>query len=199
MKHPLKAASAPVSLCVNTYGTSHVGELTDAEIAARVEKIFDMRPYAIEQRLKLRCGPPITNLPVGLTWSMKSPSSIAAISAGRVSFIRGMRMSRTSRRIMSSMRQPRRRACRKRPSGSRRPGYDVRLCHQRNTALHTPDARSEPRPARPRLPQQGSWLYGVRHTQPNGQPSTGPCPSSAILSIAKRLPTAMWAALRARW
>jgi len=43
-----------VSLCVNTYGTSHVGELTDAEIAARVEKIFDMRPYAIEQRLKLR-------------------------------------------------------------------------------------------------------------------------------------------------
>ena len=46
--------AAPVSLCVNTYGTSHVGELTDAEIAARVEKIFDMRPYAIEQRLKLR-------------------------------------------------------------------------------------------------------------------------------------------------
>ena len=43
----------PVSINVNTYGTSHTG-LSDAEIAERTAKIFDMRPYAIEQRLKLR-------------------------------------------------------------------------------------------------------------------------------------------------
>ena len=43
----------PVSLYVNTRGTGHVS-MTDTEIAERVEKIFDMRPYAIEQRLKLR-------------------------------------------------------------------------------------------------------------------------------------------------
>ncbi|MCF0160380.1 MAG: methionine adenosyltransferase domain-containing protein, partial [Bacteroidaceae bacterium] len=43
----------PVSICVNTYGSAHVN-LTDGEIAARVKKLFDLRPYAIEKRLKLR-------------------------------------------------------------------------------------------------------------------------------------------------
>lgn len=43
----------PVSVCVNTYSTSHVEE-SDAEIAKKVSEIFDMRPYAIERRLKLR-------------------------------------------------------------------------------------------------------------------------------------------------
>ena len=43
----------PVSLYINTYGKSRV-DISDAEIAERVLKIFDMRPYAIEQRLKLR-------------------------------------------------------------------------------------------------------------------------------------------------
>ena len=43
----------PVSLCVNTYGTSHV-DMSDAEIAAKINEIFDMRPNAIERRLKLR-------------------------------------------------------------------------------------------------------------------------------------------------
>ncbi len=43
----------PVNIFIDTYGTSHVS-MTDTEIAERVEKIFDMRPYAIEQRLKLR-------------------------------------------------------------------------------------------------------------------------------------------------
>ena len=43
----------PVSLCVNTYGTAHVS-LTDAEISAKVSRVFDMTPYAIEHRLKLR-------------------------------------------------------------------------------------------------------------------------------------------------
>jgi len=43
----------PCGLFVNTYGTAKVN-LTDGQIAKIVEKIFDMRPYAIEQRLKLR-------------------------------------------------------------------------------------------------------------------------------------------------
>ncbi len=43
----------PVSLFVNTYGTSHVA-LSDAEIACEIAKIFDLRPKAIEERLKLR-------------------------------------------------------------------------------------------------------------------------------------------------
>lgn len=43
----------PVSLCVNTNGTAKVS-LTDAEISELVSKIFDMRPAAIERRLKLR-------------------------------------------------------------------------------------------------------------------------------------------------
>lgn len=43
----------PTGIFVNTYGTSHVG-MTDGEIARKVSAIFDMRPYAIETRLKLR-------------------------------------------------------------------------------------------------------------------------------------------------
>ncbi|MBX2951257.1 MAG: methionine adenosyltransferase [Leadbetterella sp.] len=43
----------PCGVFVNTYGTAKVN-LTDGEIARLVEKIFDLRPYAIEQRLKLR-------------------------------------------------------------------------------------------------------------------------------------------------
>ncbi len=43
----------PTSINVNTYGTSKVN-LTDGEISKIVEGIFDMRPYFIEQRLKLR-------------------------------------------------------------------------------------------------------------------------------------------------
>ena len=43
----------PVSLCVNTNGTAKVN-MTDAEISEKVSKIFDMRPAAIEKRLKLR-------------------------------------------------------------------------------------------------------------------------------------------------
>lgn len=45
--------SKPTSIYVNTYGTAKV-EMTDGEIAKKVEGIFDMRPYFIEQRLKLR-------------------------------------------------------------------------------------------------------------------------------------------------
>ena len=43
----------PVGLYVNTFGTSKV-KLNDGEIAKLVERIFDMRPYFIEQRFNLR-------------------------------------------------------------------------------------------------------------------------------------------------
>lgn len=43
----------PMNIYVNTYGKSNLN-LTDGEIARKVEKLFDMRPKAIEQRLKLR-------------------------------------------------------------------------------------------------------------------------------------------------
>lgn len=43
----------PTSINVNTYGTAKVN-MTDGEISKVVETIFDMRPYFIEQRLKLR-------------------------------------------------------------------------------------------------------------------------------------------------
>ncbi|TDS10863.1 methionine adenosyltransferase [Maribacter caenipelagi] len=43
----------PTSIYVDTYGTSKVG-LSDGEIARKVAELFDMRPFAIEDRLKLR-------------------------------------------------------------------------------------------------------------------------------------------------
>ena len=43
----------PMGLYVNTYGTSKV-DMTDGDIAQKIGQIFDMRPYFIEQRLKLR-------------------------------------------------------------------------------------------------------------------------------------------------
>jgi S-adenosylmethionine synthetase len=43
----------PTNIYINTNGSALV-KMTDSEIADRVVKIFDMRPYAIEQRLKLR-------------------------------------------------------------------------------------------------------------------------------------------------
>jgi len=43
----------PMNMYINTYGTAQVN-LSDGEIAAKIEKLFDMRPKAIEERLKLR-------------------------------------------------------------------------------------------------------------------------------------------------
>jgi S-adenosylmethionine synthetase len=43
----------PTSVNVNTFGTAQV-DMTDGEIADLVAEIFDLRPYFIEQRLKLR-------------------------------------------------------------------------------------------------------------------------------------------------
>ena len=43
----------PVGVFVNSYGTSK-GKLSDGEIAKKIEDIFDLRPAAIEDRLKLR-------------------------------------------------------------------------------------------------------------------------------------------------
>ncbi len=45
--------AAPTNIYINTYGTGKVG-LSDSAIADKVAEVFDMRPYAIEQRLKLR-------------------------------------------------------------------------------------------------------------------------------------------------
>lgn len=43
----------PMGIYINTYGTSKVN-MSDGEIAKKVAEIFDLRPFAIEQRLKLR-------------------------------------------------------------------------------------------------------------------------------------------------
>ena len=43
----------PVGLYVNTYGSAHVA-LTDGEIAARVKRLVDLRPYAIVERFGLK-------------------------------------------------------------------------------------------------------------------------------------------------
>ncbi|MEG0927656.1 MULTISPECIES: methionine adenosyltransferase [Chryseobacterium] len=43
----------PCGLYINTYGTAKV-DLHDGDIAKKVSTIFDLRPYAIEQNLKLR-------------------------------------------------------------------------------------------------------------------------------------------------
>ncbi|MEA3461639.1 MAG: methionine adenosyltransferase [Bacteroidota bacterium] len=43
----------PIGVFVNTYGKSNV-DLTDGEIASKIEDIYDLRPAAIEQGLKLR-------------------------------------------------------------------------------------------------------------------------------------------------
>ena len=43
----------PMGLYVNTYGTSKVN-MTDGDVAKKLAEIFDMRPYAIEQRFALR-------------------------------------------------------------------------------------------------------------------------------------------------
>jgi len=42
-----------MGIYINTYGTAKVAK-SDGEIAKIVESLFDMRPYFIEQRLKLR-------------------------------------------------------------------------------------------------------------------------------------------------
>jgi len=43
----------PMNIYVNTYGRSHV-QLSDGEIAKKIEQLFDLRPKAIERSLKLR-------------------------------------------------------------------------------------------------------------------------------------------------
>ena len=43
----------PINIYVNTYGRSHVN-MSDGEIARKIDELFDLRPKAIEDRLKLR-------------------------------------------------------------------------------------------------------------------------------------------------
>ena len=43
----------PTSINIDTFGTSKI-DLSDQQIGLKVASVFDMRPYAIEERLKLR-------------------------------------------------------------------------------------------------------------------------------------------------
>ena len=43
----------PINIFVDTYGRSHVN-MSDGEIARKIDELFDLRPKAIEDRLKLR-------------------------------------------------------------------------------------------------------------------------------------------------
>ncbi|MEG2151541.1 MAG: methionine adenosyltransferase domain-containing protein, partial [Bacteroidaceae bacterium] len=43
----------PINIYVDTYGRSNV-KMSDGEIAKKIDEIFDLRPKAIEERLKLR-------------------------------------------------------------------------------------------------------------------------------------------------
>jgi S-adenosylmethionine synthetase len=43
----------PVNIYVNTYGTAKV-QMSDSQIAEKIVSLFDLRPFAIEERLKLR-------------------------------------------------------------------------------------------------------------------------------------------------
>src|SRR5690606_33759978 len=43
----------PIGIYVNSYGTAKV-DFTDGEIARKIHELFDMTPYGIEKRLKLR-------------------------------------------------------------------------------------------------------------------------------------------------
>lgn len=45
--------ASPTSININTYGTAKI-KMTDGEISKKILEIFDMRPYFIEKRLKLR-------------------------------------------------------------------------------------------------------------------------------------------------
>ena len=55
-----------MNIFINTYGKSNVN-LTDSQIADKVSQIFDMRPKAIEERLKLRN--PIYETERMVTWT----------------------------------------------------------------------------------------------------------------------------------
>ena len=55
-----------MGIFIDTYGTANV-DMTDGEIAAKVSEVFDMRPYAIETRLKLR-NPMYTETQHMVTW-----------------------------------------------------------------------------------------------------------------------------------
>ena len=49
----LIGVAKPMNIFVDTYGTAKVN-MHDGDIAKKIEKLFDMRPYGIESRLKLR-------------------------------------------------------------------------------------------------------------------------------------------------
>ncbi|WP_350292861.1 methionine adenosyltransferase [uncultured Croceitalea sp.] len=66
----------PTSIFVDSYGTAKV-TMTDGEIAEKVAKLFDMRPFAIEERLKLRN--PIYLETAAYGHMGKSPSTVTKV------------------------------------------------------------------------------------------------------------------------
>ena len=70
----------PISIYVDTYGKSHVG-LTDGEIARRISRLFDLRPKAIERRLKLRA--PIYEETAAYGHMGRTPRTVVKTFAGR--------------------------------------------------------------------------------------------------------------------
>ena len=52
-RHTCQTRPRPINIFVDTYGRSHVN-MTDGEIARVIDQLFDLRPKAIEERLKLR-------------------------------------------------------------------------------------------------------------------------------------------------
>lgn len=60
----------PVNIYVNTYGRSRVG-VSDAEIAQKISELFDLRPKAIEQTLKLR-QPMYLETALTVTWDART-------------------------------------------------------------------------------------------------------------------------------
>ena len=70
----------PISIYVNTYGKGRLA-LSDGEIARKVGEIFDLRPHAIEQRLKLR--KPIYEEPARYDHMGHQPRLVKRIVEGR--------------------------------------------------------------------------------------------------------------------
>jgi S-adenosylmethionine synthetase len=69
-----------MGIFIDTYGTSKLS-LRDGEIAKKVEAIFDMRPYFIEQRLKLRN--PIYSETAAYGHMGRTPETVTKLSCSR--------------------------------------------------------------------------------------------------------------------
>ena len=77
----------PVSLYINTYWKSKIN-LSDSEIAKKVETIFDMRPNAIENRLKLRNPIYLETASYGHMWrTPKNDSGVELFTREKLDYV----------------------------------------------------------------------------------------------------------------